>query len=533
MYNICVFAGTSEGRRLVSFLASQPVRATVCVATEYGKSLLQNADNLTVSCQRLSEPEMIAFFAEQQFDLVIDATHPYAETVSNNAASACAAQNIKYIRLVRKNSLVPTDAVFVSSVEEAVSFLDRSSGTVFLATGSKELMKYCSIRDFSSRIYARILPDEASFEMCRKAGLPSSHIIAVQGPFSEEMNTAMLKAVSAQYFVTKDGGETGGFEKKAAAAQKAGAVLVVIGRPREETGISFSTAIRLLCEQYGCEYRPNVTVVGIGPGSRNAMTQEVYQAVKNADCLIGSRRLIEKYASAEQAVLKAIAPNDIAAYIRSECEYQNFVVLMSGDSGFYSGTRKLLPLLAEYQPVVLPGLSSLAVLCAKLHLSYEEIAVVSLHGRNYNPIREIRSCRHTFLLTGGTDDIVRLCRFLINAELDDVTLTVGERLSDPEERITTGTAEMIMLGQYDSVSTVLIENPHPDLIVTPGLPEELFYRTTGSDEHVPMTKSEVRAVCISKLRLNEYAVCWDVGSGTGSVAVEMAMQVRKGRVYAI
>ena len=88
MCKICVFAGTTEGRELVEFLCEQPISVTACVATEYGETLLPHAENLTVSAKRLDQSEMVAMLSQNAFDLVVDATHPYAEVVTENIAAA-------------------------------------------------------------------------------------------------------------------------------------------------------------------------------------------------------------------------------------------------------------------------------------------------------------------------------------------------------------------------------------------------------------------------------------------------------------
>ena len=134
---------------------------------------------------------------------------------------------------------------------------------------------YSGILDFTQRVYARVLPMDASLEACRTAGLKASHIIAMQGPFSEEMDLATLRFANAAWMVTKDGGEAGGFPAKVSAARKAGAGLVVIGRPPQREGLPFAAVLDVLCKRFGCTVRPQVRIVGIGPGSREAMTREV------------------------------------------------------------------------------------------------------------------------------------------------------------------------------------------------------------------------------------------------------------------
>lgn len=208
-------------------------------------------------------------------------------------------------------------------------------------------------------------------------------------------------------------------------------------------------------------------------------------------------------------------------------------MVMSGDTGFFSGTKKLLPLLEGCDTAVLPGLSSLSYLCARLRTSYENVRVVSLHGRQHNILPEVRATSRLFALVGGERGINDLCRTLTEGDLGHVSVYVGQRLGYPDERIVRGTAAELTDGLYAPLSVALIENPHPDAVVTPGLPDDAFLRSAEEMPVVPMTKSEVRAVCLSKLRLTERSVCWDIGAGTGSVSVEMALQAKQGLVCAI
>lgn len=529
MYNICVFAGTTEGRELIEFLSTQDVSVTACVATEYGETLLPSADNLTVSAKRLPVNEIVDLLRQNTFHLVIDATHPYAESITKSIGNACTQTGTEYLRLLRGASPIPEDAVYVQSAAAAVNFLRDTQGNILLTTGSKELAAFAALAGFGERVYARVLPMEASLEACRRAGVKPAHIIAMQGPFSREMNEAMLRFACAKWLVTKDGGDAGGFEAKAAAARKAGARLVVIGRPPQRDGVDYSQVIETLCTRFGCSRTPHVSIVSLGPGSRGAMTADAETAIRNADCLIGAQRMLDAVATPGQAQYSAIAPQTIADFITAHREYRRFAVVMSGDAGFFSGAKKLLPLLKDCRTEVIPGLSSLVTLCARLQISYEDVFVVSLHGRDHNIVPDVRAHRRVFALVGGENGIGQLCAKLTQAGLGKVTVHIGQRLSYPDERIVSGTAEELVQGCYDSLSVALIENETPDAVVTHGLPDTAFLR----EEKIPMTKSEVRAVALSKLRLTENAVCWDVGAGTGSVAIEMALQAKNGWVYAI
>lgn len=533
MYRICIFAGTTEGRKLVELLRNQNILVTACVATEYGETLMQSADNLTVSAKRLTRDEMVDLFEKNKYDMVIDATHPYALEVTENIEYASNNTNTEYVRLLRDNSKMSADTVFVSDIAEAVEYLNTKDGHIFLTTGSKELSKYIGIRDFSERVYARVLPVQSSLDACKNAGLKPSHIIAMQGPFSEQINIAMLESVSAKYLVTKDGGDAGGFDAKLKAAQKTGVQMIVIGRPIQKEGLSFSETVDMLCNKFGCIHRPKVTIVATGPGNQQAMTMEAVRAISGADCLIGAKRMLDTALCSGKDVFEAIKPDIIADYIMSHPEYTEFAVLMSGDTGFFSGTKKLVPMLNNCEVKVLPGINSLVYLCSKLKISYEDIKTVSLHGRENDIVAEVRANERVFVLVGGENGVNNLCSMLISADLGDVKVYVGERLSYSEEKITQGTAEKLVDGVYDKLSVVLIENENPDIVVTHGLSDDVFERIMGADAVVPMTKSEVRSVCLSKLKLTERAICWDVGAGTGSVAVEMALKARKGQVYAI
>lgn len=533
MFRICVFAGTTEGRRLVEFLSHQPVEITACVATEYGEALLPESENLTVCARRLPVADIAQLLEEGAFDLVVDATHPYAVSVTENISNACGETETEYVRLLRGASSLPDDAVFVPDADAAAEYLRGTQGRILLTTGSKEISRFSGLEGFSERVYARVLPLEESLRSCLDAGLECSHVFAMQGPFSEEMNLALLRTVSASWLVTKDGGEAGGFDAKVSASRKANVRLVVIGRPAQKSGLSFPETIDLLCSRFGCVCKPHVDVLGIGLGNPSTMTEGVRRAIGDADCLIGAKRMLDSVASNGQHKHEAISPEDIAGFILKHHEYQRFAILMSGDVGFFSGARKLLPLLDPYEVDVLPGLSSLVYLCARLKTSYEDVFVTSLHGRNADIAKDVRSHNRVFVLVGGQNGMRDLCCSLAEAGLGDVKVNVGERLSYSDEKITIGSAKDLASGFYETLSVALIENDKPDSIVTHGLPDDAFQRDMGPDGVVPMTKSEVRSVCLSKLQLSEGSVCWDVGAGTGSVAIEMALQASKGSVFAI
>jgi precorrin-6Y C5,15-methyltransferase (decarboxylating) len=199
---------------------------------------------------------------------------------------------------------------------------------------------------------------------------------------------------------------------------------------------------------------------------------------------------------------------------------------MSGDTGFYSGTKKLLEKLEGRDVTVLPGISSVQYLAARLCRSWQDWKLVSAHGKDINPAAIVRGHAETFFLTGGVLTVPAICKQLSDAGFDGL-VTVGERLGSDREAVRSGTAAEFSALECDKLAVLLVDNPSPRLCISYGLPDEAF--TRGS---VPMTKSEVRSVILSKLRLMPSDVFFDVGAGTGSVSVEAALLLRNGHVWA-
>ena len=533
MGEICVFAGTGEGRELVKLLTGRGVPVHACVATEYGQTLLEQGENLTVSAGRLTEEDMESLFSQKNFDTVVDATHPYAPLVTENLRSACARTGTEYLRLLREESSLPKNCVYAESAAQAAEILKTMPGNVLLTTGSKELSAFASLPDFPQRCYARVLPVEESLRACREAGLPASHILAMQGPFSLEMNLATLRSLSCSILVTKEAGSKGGFPEKAQAAAQAGAALLVIGRPPQVEGMDFPAMAALLSKRYGFSLQPEVSLVGIGPGDRDSRTLAAHRAIREADCLIGAKRMLEAAALLGKLCCEAIAPEAIRDIIFAHPECRRFAVVLAGDVGFYSGAKKLLPLLEGCKTEIIPGLNSLTVLCSRLGISYEDAVCVSLHGRDTGIAAVAAQMPKVFALVGGEDGVGKLCRRLTEFGLGNVKVFVGQRLGYPEETITRGTAEALAEQRFHSLSAVLITNDAP-LPVTPGLGDECFLRAAHADGTlVPMTKRDIRAAALARLAPHRDSVCWDIGAGTGSVAIEMARQCCFGRVYAV
>lgn len=237
MKHYLIFAGTTEGRQLTEYLLTQDVLVTVCVATEYGKILLPSHPHLKVHSNRMDAEEMYLCMTKHTFDAVLDATHPYALIVSENIKQAAAKAGLPYYRILRPRDTCAKSqhAIFVDSMDAAVEYLSGTTGNILVTTGSKELKKLTALSDYQNRIYARILPNPDMVSDCFSMGFQGKHLICMQGPFSEELNTALIHQFDISYLLTKNSGKIGGFLEKVTSAEKNGVTLVVIGLKQEET----------------------------------------------------------------------------------------------------------------------------------------------------------------------------------------------------------------------------------------------------------------------------------------------------------
>lgn len=251
MFKVLLFAGTTEGVYLADCCGSAGLSACVFTATEYGAGRISPHPSLTIRDGRLQQEDMERIFRSEAAPgaVVIDATHPYADVVTKNIRQACEQTGLRYIRVLRESTCDETEGdIRVDSPAKAASFLAGTQGNVLLTTGSKELVHFTSVPGFAERLYPRILPLAANVAATLEMGYQVSHLICMQGPFSLEMNIALLHFADARFLVTKDTGKAGGFPEKMEAARICGCRPVIIGRPLKEDGIS-AEACRALLEE--------------------------------------------------------------------------------------------------------------------------------------------------------------------------------------------------------------------------------------------------------------------------------------------
>ena len=303
---------------------------------------------------------------------------------------------------------------------------------------------------------------------------------------------------------------------------------MIIGRPLKEEGITLGEAFFLLKEKFSLSIKPHVTLLGIGMGTKETLTIQGRNAVEKADLIIGAKRMVDGVRLPHQAVFYEYRSDEIMEYIQNHPEYREVVIALSGDVGFYSGAKKLLTLLGPKTEVIC-GISSVVYFMAKIGLSWDDAKIVSAHGKVCNLVSMIRFHKKVFAILGTAKGTAELAGKLTEYGMGEVLLYVGENLSYQNEKIFVKKAKDLTDYEGDSLSVVCAYHENAEIFPsTHGLADEEFIRGKA-----PMTKAEVRTVSLSKLGLKADSICYDVGAGTGSVSVEMALRTLEGKVYAV
>ena len=283
-----------------------------------------------------------------------------------------------------------------------------------------------------------------------------------------------------------------------------------------------------------------VTIIGAGPGNPDLLSRAALDAIDIADVVIGAHRALVGIDVPPDVVrCELVKTADIVAALTDAASWQRAVVVMTGDVGLFSGARRLVEALsgdARVDVRIIPGISSASYLAARLARPWQDWRFASAHGVACDIVAEAERAGELFLVTSGGEDPSRLSGELVQAGFGDARVTVAERLSYPDERITCATASEIAGQTFDDLNVMLIEftggagSPANSRwpYASSGIPDELFIRGD-----VPMTKQEVRAVALAKLRLTATDTVWDVGAGTGSVSIEAALIARAGSVWAV
>lgn len=296
------------------------------------------------------------------------------------------------------------------------------------------------------------------------------------------------------------------------------------------------------------KYMRKVNVIGVGPGNPDMVTLEALQAIRESDALIGAGRAV---ATAKEAMdllgekktkptCETFKTEEIISYMDMHPEYQSFACVFTGDTSVYSGAvplRKALKARKEEMPETeefivnnFAGVSSIQYFLSKRAISMADVKLVSLHGRTMDLVPIIRENRFVCVLLGDEDSVAKIAEKLVQFGLCDVNITVGERLSYQDECFTSGNPREIRLKRFDPLAIALFENDaYRPRVNSFGIADDHFARTDG----IPITKRDVRALSLCRLAIHADSIIYDIGAGSGSIAIEAALACPEGRVYAV
>lgn len=483
----------------------------------------------------------------------------------------------------RERSFASLDELLTALLQEDSS---RYS-SIYSTLGVKEAAQLTRLPDFASRLYLRILPLTRNLQTVLDAGYLPAHVCCMQGPFSEAINRAMFQDSGAELVLSKESGPSGGFPEKRAAAAALGLAFWWIRPPRAEgelattEGQARASARReLSLEEATAELQqmaalpalpqplqpsatstgkesaalaeatqspapasakaielpqkaevqhPRLTIVGFGMSAAQ-LSAEASQAIAAASQLYGAPRLLEEVRSISayhgQPLIPAYTEKELRPLLQALPADATAVLLVSGDSGFYSAAAGLSQKLAAFQPRCLPGISSPSAFFAKLGQPWQDVLLLSAHGQDLPLVAAVRRHPKVCLLLGN--NLATLCQRLTDYGFGDLPAILGENIDRPGERIRRARVVDFLTTEAATLALLCIENPQADGRALCGIPDAAFQRGPR-----PMSKAATRALLLHTLAPHPRDILWDVGAGSGACSVELALAAYAGQVFAV
>jgi precorrin-6Y C5,15-methyltransferase (decarboxylating) len=277
-----------------------------------------------------------------------------------------------------------------------------------------------------------------------------------------------------------------------------------------------------------------VKIIGVGMSPQD-LTDRHLKLIEQADILVGGKRLLDFFKDSI-AQKKSIGKNidDVSNFVKKKMKGHNIVVLASGDPLFFGIGARLLRVLGPENVVIYPNISTVAAAFARIKEPWNDAQIISLHGKK-NERQLLEALEKEDKLAVFTDpkkNPAWLASRLIENDKVDFQMCVLEELGSSSERF----------GWYSLSQAVTMEFSTPNLVVLKrdakhsdtkahlflGMPDSWFAHQEGL-----ITKSEVRAVTLSKLRLSTNHILWDLGAGSGSISIEASSFVKKGQIFAV
>ncbi len=296
-----------------------------------------------------------------------------------------------------------------------------------------------------------------------------------------------------------------------------------------------------------------VNLIGVGPGNPDMLTKRAVEAIAASDAVIGASRALQTARAVLQEdaapkMLETFRTEEMVQYILEHPKMKMISAVFTGDTSVYSGAIPLRRALKRYETMTkdedsedenagepleirnYAGVSSIQYFLSKRSISMANVKLVSLHGIHKDMVPLIRENRFVCALLGAEDNVAQIARELVQFGLNNVKITVGERLSYPEENFTVGSPRELRERSFDRLAIALFENDDYHIPIRSfGLADDRFIRVDGT----PMTKRDVRALSLCRLALRENSIIYDIGAGSGSVSIEAALACPEGKVIAV
>lgn len=289
------------------------------------------------------------------------------------------------------------------------------------------------------------------------------------------------------------------------------------------------------------ESKGKVYIVGVGDDGLAGLTDQAREIARAAQLIVGAEHTLSRVPELTgEKVVVGTDLREVARRIEREREQRRIVVLASGDPLFYGVARYLCERIGKDHFDVLPHVSSMQMAFARVKESWEDAYLTNLANKNLEEmVDRVRTADKVGIFTSEGCSPADFARELLRNEIDYFRAYVCENLGSPDERVTQGElAEIAEMAFAPLNVMILVRKPdRPDRagvarhIQLFGNPDDMFAQ--GRPRSALITQAEVRAIALAQMNIRIDSIVWDVGAGSGSVAIEAAQLARQGTVYAV